>query len=119
LVRTRLPAVQTNQTILYDSVYDRPAASPKQDAVKIRLIEKRSIAAGWSRLLRRKQTNASQARCDYNRGREDKPKVKEQCHGSFLKAQRAVSHASWPCKQPPIPRRLAAMSGRPSVTPIA
>jgi hypothetical protein len=43
-------------------------------------------------------------------------KVKERCLGCFLRVQRAVSHASWPCKQRPIPHRLAEIPARPSAT---
>ena len=124
-MRARLSAVQTNQTILYDSVYDRVFYRPNQYAVKIWLRGRRSIATGiiatgWSRLSQRSNPMHPQAGCDTTT-QTIKPttKVKEQCHGSLLQRQRAVSHASWPCKQRPIRHRLAAMSGRPSVTPIA
>ena len=97
-------------------LYDWPSAGPNHDAVKIQLngapFDSDLIVAA----LAAEQPNDAQARYVHT---TQTTKVRERCHGSFLRVQRAVLHASWLCKQWPIPHRLAAMSGRPSATNIA
>lgn len=72
--------------------------------------------------LAAEQPNETHARCnettDITKVKQT-TKVRERCHGSFLRVQRALLHASWLCIPRPIPHRLAAMSGRPSATNIA
>ena len=61
--------------------------------------------------LAAEQPNEPQAGCNWIM---PITKVKKRCLGCFLRVQRAVSHASWPCKQRPIPHRRAP--ARPSAT---
>jgi hypothetical protein len=111
-VRARLPAVQANKTILYDSAFPGPKPTRGKYSAKWAAFDSDltvAVLAAW-------QPNDPQAGCHWI---TPITKVKERCPGYFLGVLRAVSRASWPCKQRPIPHRLAGIPGTPSATTIA